>query len=134
MQTVGDNYNIMSKTYITHRESFISGLKKLHDDAHGNIGRNLIHLSEEDLDLPIYRIFSFKRLKEILENNELGLVRPRKWDDPFENWLLKSTFLLKNGKEASIMSSESFVGQCWSLTEESDAMWRIYSPKKEVLK
>jgi hypothetical protein len=124
----------MSKIIITHRESFLSGLQKLYDDAHGKVSRNLINLTENDLSLPIYRIISVSRLENILTTNQLGLVRPKVWDDPFENWLLKSKFILKNGNEASVMSSQDFVGQCWTATEESDAMWRIYSPEKSGVK
>ena len=29
---------------------------------------------------------------------------------------------------------DNFYGQCWSLTKESDAMWRIYSPNKDGVK
>lgn len=124
----------MTKKFITHTESFISSLQKKFDDSNGNINRNLIHLTQEEIDLPIYRIFPFHRLQEIFTNKELVFIKPKKWDDPFENWLLKSKFKLKNGEEISILSSQDFVGQCWSLTEENDAMWRIYSSKKGGVK
>lgn len=46
---------------------------------------NLIFLSDSDLDKPIYRIFSFSRLKDIFNERKMRLVKPKKWDDPFEN-------------------------------------------------
>ena len=95
---------------------------------------NLIFLTDADLDRPIYRIFSFSRLEEILNENKLTLVKPKKWDDPFENFILSSTGILPDGREIEIAFRENYYGQCWSLTRESDAMWRIYSPDKDGVK
>ncbi|MBS1611414.1 MAG: DUF2971 domain-containing protein [Bacteroidetes bacterium] len=120
--------------FIQPTEPFVYGLAKKVDQISGNYSRNLIHLSIEDLDLPIYRIFTFERLKQIFSSNALCLVRPSMWDDPFENWLLRSKFILDDNSEAYFLSNDSFVGQCWSLLEESDAMWRIYSPCKGGIK
>jgi len=95
---------------------------------------NLIFLSEQELDKPIYRIFSFDRLKEIFESNSLTLVKPKLWDDPFENFILNSTGVLPDGREFQNEFRDSFYGQCWSFTKESDAMWRIYSHEKNGVK
>jgi len=51
---------------------------------HFDMKNNLIFLDDKDLDKPIYRIFSFSRLKEIFDTNQLTLVKPKLWDDPFE--------------------------------------------------
>ena len=95
---------------------------------------NLIFLTEADLDTPVYRIFSFKRLEEIFKEGKLTLVKPKLWDDPFENFILNSTGRLPDGREFQIGFRDDFYGQCWSLTKESDAMWRIYSPFKNGVK
>jgi len=95
---------------------------------------NLIFLTEADLDKPIYRIFSFQRLEEIFQENKLTLVKPRLWEDPFENFILNSTGYLPDGQEFQIGFREHFYGQCWSLSKENDAMWRIYSPGKNGVK
>lgn len=95
---------------------------------------NLIFLSNEELDKNIYRVFSFDRLKEIFDTNKVTLVKPKLWDDPFENFILNSTGILPDGREFQIGFRDSFYGQCWSLTKESDAMWRIYSPDKNGVK
>ena len=95
---------------------------------------NLIFIDENELDKPIYRIFSYKRLKEIFTGNELTLVKPKLWDDPFENFILNSTGKLKDGREFQIGFRDNYYGQCWSLTKESDAMWRIYSQNKDGVK
>lgn len=95
---------------------------------------NLVFLAETDLDNSVYRIFSFQRLKEIFQESKLTLVKPKLWDDPFENFILNSTGILRDGRKYFIGFRNNFYGQCWSLTKESDAMWRIYSPKKDGVK
>lgn len=95
---------------------------------------NLIFLTNSDLDRNIYRVFSFDRLKQIFDTSQITLVKPKLWDDPFENFILNSTGVLPNGSEFQIAFRNNFYGQCWSLTKESDAMWRIYSPEKNGIK
>src|SRR5690554_3254814 len=95
---------------------------------------NLIFLKEDELDKPIYRIFSFARLEEVFAEKKLTLVKPKLWDDPFENFILNSTGELPDGREFQIGFRDNYYGQCWSLTVESDAMWRIYSPDKDGVK
>lgn len=90
----------------------------------------------EDLDTPIYRIFSLDRFSEMITSGENGLVHPSKWDDPFENFFLKCDAETPEGETVSLSSlSASWYGQCWTLNSDSDAMWRIYSKdKKEGVK
>ncbi len=95
---------------------------------------NLVFLTDADLDRPVYRIFSFQRLEEIFQERKLTLVKPKLWDDPFENFILNSTGCLPDGREFQMGFRDNFYGQCWSLTKESDAMWRIYSPNKNGVK
>lgn len=88
---------------------------------------NFLNLSDIDLDRPIYRVISFERLLEIFENNTNTLVKPGKWDDPFENFILKSKFQFDDGSLVNIEFSDQYYAQCWTLHKASDAMWRIYS-------
>lgn len=67
----------------------------------------------------IYRIISVQRLFELFENKNNVLVAPAKWDDPFENFILRS---------------QRVYGQCWTLQRASDAMWRIYSPNADAVR
>ena len=70
-----------------------------------------------------------ERLIEILTSKELILRQPEQWDDPFENYILK-----KSRDERRFKTSADIYGQCWTLLQESDAMWRIYSPDKMGVK
>ena len=81
-------------------------------------------------DIPIYRVFSNRRLFETFKNRELSLVAPRLWQDPFENFLANSHVILPRagGVYASLGGVfKNFFGQCWTYHPESEAMWRIYS-------
>lgn len=118
---VGEEYSLNVKTNYIARNSYV-------------MTENLIFLRESDLDKPIYRVFSFQRLEEIFQEAKLTLVKPKLWDDPFENFILKSTGKLPDGRVFHVGFRDNYYGQCWSLTKESDAMWRIYSPDKNGVK
>ncbi|WP_197339873.1 DUF2971 domain-containing protein [Ralstonia solanacearum] len=82
------------------------------------------------MDTRIYRIFPISRFIQVLTTKTLTLVKPKKWDDPFENALLSATFVV-DGESTSFAAKESVYGQCWTLHRETDAMWRIYSHGKD---
>ena len=94
----------------------------------------LIHLKSQDLATPIYRVFDIQRLLEICTLNMNTLVKPEKWDDPFENFILKVAIKERGNTASYIAVKDGFFGQCWSVSKESDAMWRIYSPNKSGVK
>jgi hypothetical protein len=80
------------------------------------------------LNSAIYRIFSLTRFQQILQNNELVLVNPSVWEDPFEAFLMNKIVHLPNNEKANLDPiKERVFGQCWMSCSESDAMWRIYS-------
>ncbi len=91
--------------------------------------RNYLNITEEELDKPIYRVFSHKRFFEMIEKNDITLLQPSKWQDPFENFILNATGELKNGLKFTVEFKNNFYGQCWTTKRESDAIWRIYSPE-----
>ena len=93
---------------------------------------NFLHLLAADLDKPVYRIMPLKRLIECLVVKKLTLLKPKKWDDPFENWLLSATVEAASGELGTMQPIRNAVfGLCWTLHRETDAMWRIYSPKSD---
>lgn len=84
-------------------------------------------------DQKIYRIFRIKRFKQLIRSKKLVLVNLKKWDDPFENFFLNGKVIdSTNGQIGSLENlAAAWYGQCWTFKEESDALWRIYSPKKD---
>jgi len=95
------------------------------------LSQSVIHFSEKGLDTHIYRVMPAHRLFEIFESKQLTLVQPGKWDDPFENLILKGLISgILDRFPASKVFRNYIYGQCWTLQRESDAMWRIYSQDK----
>lgn len=92
--------------------------------------QNFINIQDSELDKNIYRIIPLSRLYELFKNSENVLVKPSMWDDPFENFILKSKVRFRNGKTYGFSHKNGFYGQCWTLNKASDAMWRIYSEDK----
>lgn len=92
------------------------------------------NISKQNRHRPIYRIFSYERLIELFETNSNVLVHPALWDDPFENFILKSKVRLLSGEIKQFHFHENLYGQCWSLHKASDAMWRIYSPNGDGIR
>lgn len=87
-------------------------------------------IPENDYDKPVYRIISKERFIELFQKEENILVHPSRWDDPYENFILKSKVKMKSGEVKDFDFHENIYGQCWSRHKASDAMWRIYSPNK----
>jgi hypothetical protein len=96
---------------------------------------NLLNFRSSEYDKQIYRVIPTHRLLEIFERKELVLVEPQKWDDPFENLLLKGHVkgAFDNYPETAVFRN-SIYGQCWTSHRETDAMWRIYSSDKQGVK
>jgi len=90
---------------------------------------NYIDLDLEIKDQYIYRIISLDRLYELFSIKQNVLVSPKKWEDPFENFIMNSKARLPDGEIVSLGFRNNFYGQCWTRHKASDAMWRIYSPE-----
>lgn len=91
------------------------------------IFHNYLNLSDSELDKPVYRIISIDRLEQLFNTKTNVLVSPEKWDDPFENFILKSKIKLDDGEIGNIGFCNDYYAQCWTTHKASDAMWRIYS-------
>lgn len=87
-----------------------------------------------DLDAPIYKYIPFKYLKLMIQNSNLYFGKVSSWEDVYENWFLKEQMVLPTGEKGSAKELIPGVfGQSWTLQEESDAMWRIYSKLDRTL-
>ena len=85
-------------------------------------------------EIRIHRIFPFERFVDLLRANQLTLAKPHRWDDQFENPF--NSHILDQSTGRTVHASEfetSTFAQCWSTLDESDAMWRIYSPDKRSI-
>ena len=59
-----------------------------------NISR--IGISDDEMNLPIFRFISFENLSELLIDKTLTLVKTKLWDDPYENFLSKCNVYYNN--------------------------------------
>lgn len=90
---------------------------------------NYINMSRGERDTQIYRVMDVERVLNLFRSRSITLRRPACWNDPFENILLHCKTHLRDGTAVGFDGvMKCFYGQCWTLREESDAMWRIYSP------
>lgn len=84
-----------------------------------------------DPDLKVYRIFKKKHFFKMLKEKRNALVRPSKWQDPFENFILRSPVRnCSDGTTGLFSFHDDVYGQCWSLSKVPDTMWLIYPDKK----
>lgn len=90
-----------------------------------------LNIEDNEYDNYIYRIISYDRFIELFNTNKNTLVKPKLWEDTFENFTLKSKLKFTNGDEIELDTHERLYGQCWTTSRASDAMWRIYSPDKK---
>lgn len=80
-----------------------------------------------DADDVIYRVVSVECFFEMIEEKRTVLVRPCKWEDPFEDLLSHTIVTKKAGEKIKFAVTEDFFGQCWTLKKESDGIWRNYA-------
>ena len=71
---------------------------------------------------PVYKWIKLKYVIQMLDTNKLRLNKVDSWEDVYENILAKQTV---NNIER--VHERCYLGQSWTLLEESDALWRIYS-------
>lgn len=102
----------MEKTPLSKRPSTIP--------SHENL---LNHLAPQTR---LFRFVSIERLVDLFEDRELVLVRPQLWADPFEDFLSKTTYRMKDGDRIGFDLTNDFFGQCWTQKDECDGMWRSY--------
>lgn len=96
--------------------------------------KNRSILGDINPDTEIYRIIKRDHFFQLFEDKRNTLVRPRRWEDPFENVFLKSPVLTSNGEKGQFEFYDDIYGQCWTLDGASNAMWQIYSRGKDAVR
>ncbi|ULU23784.1 hypothetical protein [Dyella terrae] len=81
-------------------------------------------------DTPIYRVLPLKYLVPDILDSRLTLSRVIGWEDTHEAAYFNRTVPFgPKGEDTGLFGlAQDWFGQCWSTTEESDALWRIYNP------
>lgn len=83
----------------------------------------------ESYNLVMYKYIPLKYVLNMFETKVIRFDNIKKWEDVYENFVDKEDIHLLNSKRDDIFRS-TYYGQSWTVQEESDAMWRIYSPKR----
>ena len=83
-------------------------------------------------DQPIYGYRAINPQLKMLAKGIISLTCPNKWtaddDDPFENWLFQAKIHKRESIQSKLIAEgRKFFAQCWSLNENSHAMWRLYA-------
>lgn len=75
----------------------------------------------------IYRYTTVERLFEMFDDKQLVLVKPKLWEDPFENILSKVIY--NDGVHDISLTgiTDTYYGQCWTKSKECDGLWRNYT-------
>lgn len=76
--------------------------------------------------MPVFRYMQYQHFLDWVRTGLYRISNICKWEDPYENYLLKCPLLDRFGLRISKIVLPLY-GQCWTTLPESDAMWRIYS-------
>lgn len=81
----------------------------------------------------LFRYMSLAQFISLVENQQLFLKKVKSWDDTWEAPDDQLPVIMDDGSEryAESLIASSTVGQCWTYENDSDAMWRIYSPDRQ---
>ena len=85
----------------------------------------------------LYRYISFEQFIDMFQKQALTFVLPEKWEDPTEKVAFDTVIESINDHYMrcllEIHKFQTFC-QCWTILDESDAMWRIYSYDRKAIR
>lgn len=84
-------------------------------------------LNDLEPDAKIFRVLKVNPFRDLVTKKELVLVKPFKWEDPFENFLSKTEFINPERERLEFNITDDFFGQCWTLNRESNGIWKNYA-------
>jgi len=90
---------------------------------------NYINIDHFETTRKIYRIIAIDRLIGMLESKSNFLANPKYWKDSFENFIFNTEIDVKNKKKYTSVLRNRGYGQSWTLHDESEDMWKTYSPE-----
>ncbi|MCJ7546081.1 MAG: DUF2971 domain-containing protein [Deltaproteobacteria bacterium] len=93
-----------------------------------NLKDNYLGIKRDEWNTPIFRFTTVDRILHLIAKGQSTLVSPRKWKDPFENILSRMLFRKSDGDVFKHPLRDRVYGQCWTMTKETDAAWRMYIP------
>lgn len=92
-------------------------------------------LNDVDEDTPIFKYMPINYAALMVRNHQLVMGRVSTWEDVYENYVLKQNYFMPDGTPVDVINQAAGIfGQCWTVKPDSDAMWRIYSPRKDAIR
>ena len=84
---------------------------------------------ELNWEMPLYHILPYQYFISLLQSNTLHFVNVmNSWgDEPYELFYIRPQYKLGDGDRLLDDHKSRYFAECWSINEDSDAMWRIYS-------
>ena len=83
--------------------------------------------------LTLHKYIPLRFLLVLLKEQMLIFNSVSSWDDPYENFFLKQHFVQPGHRDPYVVVdnlTKGLYGMSWTLQEETDSLWRIYSPDK----
>lgn len=74
----------------------------------------------------LYRVMTLEQFIDMIINKHNILVLPSCWEDPYEKILGTDKDSIAKGT----FSEQRWYGQCWSIAEENDGIWRAMTKNK----
>jgi hypothetical protein len=93
--------------------------------------QNYLNFDEPFLDKPVYRYMKLDKFFKLFDERQNVLCHPRKWDDPFENFILNAKVKGSDGRLQDFGFLDHVYGQCWTVERRSDALWQIFCGKAQ---
>lgn len=90
-----------------------------------------LNLEKFNKEKIVFRIIPFHRLLEIFEKSEITFIKPKYWDDPFENFFFNQIVDIGVGPLLFKDFGEPIAGLCFTFNNDSDFSWRVYAPNKD---
>lgn len=88
----------------------------------------------------IFKYLDFTKFLDMVLNEQIVLVLPSIWEDPYElvvfDKYIENSFKNNNIPTAVLerIAGNNLYASCWTLCDESDAMWRIYNDNNQSVK
>lgn len=92
-----------------------------------------INNPQEQRGFHLHKYIPLRYLLVLLKEKMLILKPVASWEDPFENFFLKQHFVQPGQNDPYVTVenlTKSLYGMSWTLQDETDSLWRIYSPDK----
>lgn len=122
--------NVVDDDFVIEADNLEDMLKEMGTTTNARLAKINEFLDNQHL----YKYIDIHNLAFWLKDKRLYWDRVSdSWEDPYENYFLKEKFFLEDG---TVFGADNNIpgvfGQSWTIQQETDAMWRIYSKEDKT--